>query len=157
MDKTLEAKLRERLKGKVLIVGIGNSMRSDDSSGPKIIEMLDGKVKAELFDAGEIPESHTGRILAAQADTILLIDAADFGAAPGDLAILEPEDCAGCSVSTHRMPLGLFSRYIKENSHADMFALGIQAAEIGLGEPMSPAVAHSVQHLAEFLEEVLRD
>ncbi len=148
-------KLRERLKGKVLLVGLGNSMRGDDGSGPKIIEMLDGKVKADLLDVGEVPESYTGRILAAQADTIVLIDAADFGAAPGDLAILEPEDFTGCSVSTHRMSLGLFSRYIKENSHADVFALGIQAAETGLGESMSPAVTRSVQNLAELFKEVL--
>jgi hydrogenase 3 maturation protease len=148
-------KLRERLKGKVLLVGLGNSMRGDDGSGPKIIEMLDGKVKADLLDAGEVPESYTGRILAAQADTILLIDAADFGAAPGDLAILEPEDLTGRAVSTHQIPLGLLIRYIKENSHADMFALGIQAAGTGLGESMSPAVARSVQKLAELLKEVL--
>jgi hydrogenase 3 maturation protease len=151
----LQDKLRERLKGKVLLVGLGNSMRGDDGSGPKIIEMLDGKVKADLLDVGEVPESYTGRILAAQADTIVLIDAADFGAAPGDLAILEPEDLTGRTLSTHQIPLGLLFRYIKEHSHADMFALGIQPAGTGLGESMSAAVTRSVQCLAEFLQEVL--
>jgi hydrogenase 3 maturation protease len=151
----LRDNLRERLKGRVLLVGIGNSMRGDDGIGPKIIQLLDGKVKAELMDVGEVPESYTDRIIAVQADTIVLIDAADFGATPGDLAIMDPKDFTGCAVSTHRMPLLVFFRYLQANTHADMFALGIQAAEIGLGESMSPAVARSVQFLAEFLEEVL--
>jgi hydrogenase 3 maturation protease len=151
----LKDKLRERLKGNVLFVGIGNSMRGDDGIGPKIIEMLEGKVKAGLIDVGEVPESYTDRILAAQADTIVLIDAVDVGVVPGDLAIMEAKDFTGCAVSTHRIPLGVFFRYIQQNSHADMFALGIQAAEIGLGASMSPAVTRSVQHLAELLREVL--
>ena len=139
----------------MLLVGIGNLLRGDDGLGPKIIAALEGKVKADLLDVGEVPESYTGKILAAHADTIVLIDAVDFGAAPGDLAILEPEDFAARTVSTHRMSLGLFSRYIQENSHADLFALGIQPAKIGLGESMSPAVARSVQGLAELLKGML--
>ncbi len=155
MDINLEGKLRERLRGKVLLVGVGNTMRGDDGIGPKIIEALGGKVNAELLDVGEVPESYIDKILAAQPDTIALIDAADFGAAPGEVAILEPEDLEGRALSTHQMPLGLFCRYIKERCHADMFALAVQVAGVGLGEPMSPAVWRSAQRLVGLLEGVL--
>lgn len=151
----IETELRRRLKGKVLLIGAGNTLRGDDGAGPAIIAALEGKVKAGLLDVGEAPESYFSTILAAQADTIVLLDAADFGAAPGDLAVLETEDIAGCGVSTHQIPLDVFFRFLKENSRAEMFALGIQPAQIGFGEPMSPAAADSVQALAELLQRIL--
>jgi hydrogenase 3 maturation protease len=151
----IRAELSRRLKGNVLLIGIGNTLRGDDNAGPALIESLEGKVKAGLLNAGEVPESYFNRILDAQADTIAVIDAADFGAAPGDVAILETEDIAGRSVSTHQMPLSLFFRFIKKYSRADIFALGIQPAHIAFGEPMSPEVATSVRALAELLGELL--
>jgi len=149
------AKLRARLKGKVLLVGIGNVMRGDDGAGPKLIELLDGKVKAALLDVGEVPESYTGKILAAGADTVVLLDAADFGAEAGRWAILEPEEFADRALSTHQLSLRLFCRFIKENSSAEVLALGIQPAGIELGDPMSAVVNQSVHELAGILEEQL--
>ena len=144
-----------RLKGRVLLIGAGNTLRGDDAAGPALIALLEGKVNASLLDVGEVPESYLSRILAAKADTIILIDAADFGAAPGDLAILEVQDAAGRCVSTHQMPMDLFFRYLGENSHAEMFVIGIQPAQIGFGEQMSPAVADSVRALADILQDLL--
>ena len=126
----IRTELSLRLKGNVLLIGIGNTLRSDDSAGPALIALLEGKVKAGLLDAGEVPESFFGRILDAQADAIVVIDAADFGGAPGDVAVLEMEDFAGRSASTHQLPLDLFFRCIKESSRAEIFALGIQPARI---------------------------
>jgi hydrogenase 3 maturation protease len=153
----IRTELSRRLKGNVLLIGTGNTLRGDDGAGPAVIEMLDGTVRASLLDVGEVPESHFTRILAVQADTIVIIDAADFGAVPGDVAILEAEDIAGCSISSHQMPMDLFFRYIRENSHAEMFALGIQPAQIGFGESMSPAVADSVRALAALLQDLLSE
>jgi len=148
--------LSRRLKGKVLLIGVGNTLRGDDGAGPAVLALLEGKVNAGLLDAGETPESYLSTIQDAGADTIVLIDAANFGAAPGDLAILEPEDIAHCALSTHQMPLDLFLRLIKADAGADAFALGIQPEQIGFGESMSPAVADSVRALAEVLQELLQ-
>jgi hydrogenase maturation protease len=151
----IEEELTRRLKGRVLLIGAGNTLRGDDGAGPEIIALLEGKVNASLLDVGEVPESYFSRILDAQADTIVFIDAANFGTAPGDLAILEAEDIAGCSISTHQMTVDLFFRYIRQNSHAELFALGIQPAHTGFGEPMSPEVAGSVHTIAELLQRLL--
>jgi hydrogenase 3 maturation protease len=153
--RDLGEELGRRLRGKVLLIGTGNPLRGDDGAGPAVISLLEGGVGACLLDAGEVPESYVGRILASGADTIVLIDASDFGAAPGDLAVLEPEDVARRCISTHQLPLNLFFRYLRENSRADMFALGIQPARIELGQSLSPAVADSVQALAGVLRALL--
>jgi hydrogenase 3 maturation protease len=151
----IEAELQGRLKGRVLLVGAGNTLRGDDGAGPAIIALLEGKVNASLLDVGEVPESYFSRIFDAQADTIVFLDAANFGGAPGDVAVLEPEDLAGFSVSTHQMPVDLFCRYIRQNSRAGLFVIGIQPAQIGFGEPMSSPVAESVHALADVLQKAL--
>jgi hydrogenase 3 maturation protease len=151
----LAEELRRRLKGKVLLVGAGNTLRGDDGAGPALIALLEGKTKASVIDVGETPENYIGRIVAAAPDTIVFVDAADFGAQPGDMAVLEPEDMAGCGISTHRMPLNLFFRFLKERSRADAFALGIQPAQIGFGEAIGPEVASSVKALASLLQDLM--
>jgi hydrogenase 3 maturation protease len=151
----IESDLRKRLTGSVLLIGAGNTLRGDDGAGPAIIALLEEKVSASLLDVGEVPESYFSKILAVQANTIVFMDAANFGGNPGDLAILETGDIAGCSISTHQMPVDLFFRYIKQNSQADIFAIGIQPAQIGFGEPMSPEVAETVEALAELLQRLL--
>jgi hypothetical protein len=53
------------------------------------------------------------------------------------------------------MPVDLFFRYIKQNSQAELFAVGIQPARIGFGEPMSPEIEESIQALARLLQGIL--
>lgn len=151
----IEAELRRRLNGRVLLIGAGNTIRGDDGAGPALMALLEGKVDAALLDAGEIPENFFSRILGEEADTIVFVDAANFGGAPGDVAVLEPEDIAGCGISTHRMPVDYFFGYIRQNSRAELFAVGIQPAQIGFGDPMSPEVEQSVGALAGLLQDIL--
>jgi hydrogenase 3 maturation protease len=149
--------LKARLQGTVLVVGIGNTLRGDDGFGPRMIERLEGKVSARLLDVGEVPESYVGRVLEQKARTILVLDAADIGEAAGTVAILEAEDLAECNVSTHQMSLELFFRYLRENSHADVFALGVQPKQISLGSEMSPEVESTAELLSEVLIELLSE
>jgi hydrogenase 3 maturation protease len=151
----LSEELERRLKGKVLLIGAGNTLRGDDCAGPAVIAALEGKTQASLIDAGAAPENYLGLIIRAAPDTIVFIDAADFGARPGDVAVLETEDMASCGISTHQMPLNLFFRYLRENSQAEAFAIGIQPAQIGFGETIGPEVASSVEALAKILQDLL--
>jgi len=149
--------LKARLKGPVLVVGIGNTLRGDDGFGPRMLERLEGKVSARLLDVGEVPESYLGRVLEQKARTILVLDAADIGEAAGTVTILDGDDLAGCNVSTHQMPLELFFRFVRENSQADVFALGVQPKQISLGSEMSPEVETTAGILSEVLIELLRE
>ena len=149
--------LKARLKGPVLVVGIGNTLRGDDGFGPRMLERLEGKVSARLLDVGEVPESYLGRVLEQKARTILVLDAADIGEAAGTVTILDGDDLAGCNVSTHQMPLELFFRYVRENSHADIFALGVQPKQISLGSEMTAEVESTTGILSEVLIELLSE
>jgi hydrogenase 3 maturation protease len=76
-------KLKEIIKDKTLILGIGNSMKQDDGVGPTVISKL--KIKNEklkmnvkLLDGGMAPENYTGKIKQLKPDTLIIIDAVDF-------------------------------------------------------------------------------
>jgi hydrogenase 3 maturation protease len=151
----LAEELQSRLHGKVLIIGAGNSLRGDDGAGPAFITLLEGQTGAVLIDAGDAPESCTGKVLSAAPDAIVFVDAANFGGSPGDVIVLEPDDMAGCAISTHQMPLNLFFQYLRGNCSADILGLGIQPAQIEFGESMNSAVVESIEALAHIFKELL--
>jgi hydrogenase maturation protease len=77
-----------------LVVGLGNRLLSDDSAGPLVIDRLCTRAeicaKASLIDGGTIglgllPSIESGA-------SLIAIDAARFGAAPGTVRVFEGED-----------------------------------------------------------------
>ena len=56
----------------------------------------------------------------------------------------------------HGVPRETF-RYLRENSHADVFALGVQPKQISLGSEMSPEVESTAAILSEVLIELLSE
>ncbi|GAG05135.1 unnamed protein product, partial [marine sediment metagenome] len=55
--------LRGELKGKIVLLGVGNRIRGDDAAGPELIEILkkrppDVGKEIFLFDGEEVPENY---------------------------------------------------------------------------------------------------
>ena len=93
--------LHARLGRSVVVMGIGNPERSDDGAGLLVAglvadaaprDALPGGRRVTVLMAEEVPESWVGPAAAARPDTVLMVDAADLGAAPGSVALREPED-----------------------------------------------------------------
>ncbi len=148
--------LQKRLKGKrTLILGIGNTMRGDDGVGPALIERLQGKVSATLIDGGEVPENYLGPIEAAKPEVVLIVDAADLKAQPGDAALIELEQLAQTGISTHNASLGLFASVVKQLTGADILALAVQPKHNSFGTGISEEVGRTLEWLAVELEEII--
>ena len=58
------------------LVGIGNSLRSDDGVGSILAQRLAGRLSVNVFDAGMAVENHLGRILRDTPALIVFIDLA---------------------------------------------------------------------------------
>lgn len=147
--------LQDKIKGKTLIIGVGNTLRGDDGLGPFLINQLNGKIIADLLDAGEIPESYLGRIIDSQPDTIIVVDAVDMQASPGTIAIVEIEELAKVSWSTHRLSLALFMKYVQENTSSVIFLVGVQPGTTELGRKMTPPIEETLQVLVRYFIDVL--
>lgn len=153
----LVSEIREKIKGNVTIVGIGNIMRADDGLGPKLIELVKGSgVKARLFDCGTAPENYAIPILSSAADTIIFVDAADMGRAPGDIAILRLEEISRVTFSTHSPSPRLFIDLLKTGKDdLNIFFISIQPKSTSLGAHLSGEVMQSLEMLKDALTEAL--
>jgi len=81
-------------KTAALVVGLGNRLLSDDSAGPLVVDRLgaqaDGRGPAEFVDGGTIGLALLPLIESAA--SLIAVDAARFGAAPGCVRVFEGED-----------------------------------------------------------------
>lgn len=147
--------LAENLRGRVKLVGIGHPRRGDDGAGPALIRRLEGRVRAELLDASEVPESYAGKIAAGKPDVILLVDAVDFGAEPGALALLERAALPERLATTHGVPLALLMRFLEAESGAKVLLLGLQPKQTEFGSTLSREMVETLTALADWLAQEL--
>jgi len=152
---SLEAQLRKRLSGRVVLVGIGNVLRGDDGAGHLLARLTEGRVKGRVIDAEEVPENVLGPIIASEPDTIVLVDAVDLGAEPGAIALLEADQVAGYPPTTHRVPLNLLMDYLHRRTGADVFLVAIQPRDVAMYGLMSPEVIEAVARLSRLIKVLL--
>jgi len=145
-----------KLRGSAtVIVGIGNILKGDDGAGPLVCEQLKrGKVCADLIDAGTVPENYIQPIIKKALKNLLVIDAIDFGAPPGTIKIFKPEQLNSHAISTHTLSPRLFVDMVCQNIKLDVYFVGIQPAQVQLGQSISPQVSQAIQHLSQVLTEV---
>lgn len=140
--------LRHRIRDKrLVIVGVGNSLRGDDGLGPALVKRLQDKASAVLVDAGDVPENYLGVIQAAQPQAVLLVDAVDLGGEPGDCGLIEIDQLGGTSTTTHNASLALAAHVMQADTGADVFVLGIQPERRTFGEGLSASVKLTLDYM----------
>lgn len=153
----LAAQIKSKIKGKVTIAAIGNIIRGDDGLGPKLIEILKArKIRAGLFDCGTAPENYIFPMLTSLCDTLILVDAASMNIEPGLCRVLDVENIANVSFSTHSPSPRLFIDLLKMGKEdLNIFIISIQPKDTSLGSPMSPEVLKGLEILADALCEAI--
>jgi len=143
--------LKNILKGKVVILCVGNSERGDDGAGPHLAGAIKGRVPYEVIDAGSAPENWTGVVTGLKPDTIVMVDAVYFEGEPGEIKIFSGEDLRSGKISTHDVSPKLLIEYLKESTKADIYVLGIKPQSNKLGEGLSPCVKLALNNLSKTL------
>lgn len=146
----LAAEIRKRIRGAACIVAIGNIMRADDGLGSKLIELLKARAaNARLVDCGTAPENYIFPILSTNCDTIILVDAADLGMAPGAAKVLDLDSIMNISFSTHAPSPRLFTDLLRTGKpDLTIFVVSVQPKSTLLGGPLSPEVLQGLDVLA---------
>ncbi len=157
--------LREALRGffkppegrRVVLVGIGSPIRHDDAAGLRVLELLGGRVPENvlLLRTEIVPESYTGAIRDFNPSHVLLLDAANFDGEPGEARIIPRDMIANATVSTHSLPLHIFIDYVRRSICERVALLGIQGADISLGEGMTPEVEKGALLVADAIKDSL--
>lgn len=151
MTHTHILKLKEKLKGKVLFIGIGNTLRGDDGAGPELIKRLKHNDRYSLMDVGEVPENYLQKIVNEKPDTIVMVDTVGLGKTPGEIEILQQKNIVDNSLSTHNASLKIVIQYIKSEINADIILLGIQPKTIEFGKSISLEVSKSIDEIIKAL------
>jgi hydrogenase 3 maturation protease len=151
VEQLPEKQLKEFLQGQVCLFGIGNRHWRDDGVGSFLAEEIEGHAGVNVVDAGCVPENHLERVAATHPDTILMLDATDFGGKPGQVRLLYPDKVAWSGLSTHAGSLQMLARYLHARTQANIALLAIQPAVMASGEGLSPDVARTVRLLQQRL------
>jgi hydrogenase 3 maturation protease len=139
------------LKGRVCILGFGNRLWRDDGVGSYIAEALQDCPGLDAVDGGFVPENHLEIVAAKNPDSILMIDAADFGGEPGEVRLLQPGDVALTGISTHAGSPQMLGKYLEARTGARVALLAIQPKDTSEGDELSPEVSATLKELLEKL------
>ena len=155
-DEGLEEELRNWLSDVSIIVvaGIGNAIRCDDYVGVRVVEGLRGKTSCavHLIECETVPESFVDEIVSIQPSHVLLIDAAVLGLRPGTAHLYDVEEVANVpSISTHTLPLRVFSDYVGTLTGARVALLLIEPRCMDFGDVMSTEVQEAAARVEKAL------
>jgi len=112
-----------------------------------------------VLAAGTNPERHVTWISQAGFDQVLFLDALDFGAEPGTVALLDSAEMRARypQISTHRIALGTLAELIEAGNRTRVWLLGVQPASLRRGAGLSSKASKTVELLSELLREVHRN
>ncbi len=155
-----EKKLKEWLSNalRVVVAGIGNSIRMDDFIGVKVVRDLQGRVSKNvlLIECETVPESFLQQIADFKPSHVLIVDAAVMGLRPGEYRFVKSEHLRVFpAISTHTLPLRVFCDYLAETVGAKVALLLIEPKNVDFGEGLSEEVEAAGHRIADFLAEIL--
>ena len=159
---------------KILIAGVGNTLRADDGFGVEVAHKLEGRqLPAEV----SVVETGIGGIALVQElqsgyDALVVIDCVDLGRPPGNVMLIEPEvvDVNALNWSERHDLLADMHLATPERAMMLARALGVLPAKVlmvgcqpvdpdavgqGLSAPVAAAVDVAVAEIIRHVEELL--
>jgi hydrogenase 3 maturation protease len=155
--------LKKFLRGykKIVILGIGNEIKGDDSLGPiiaqKSLSLFDKIKNITVFDGGTVPENYTGLIRKENPTHIILVDAVDMKKDPGHIRVVKKEEIANYNISTHAMPLSFLIKYMETTVSAQIILVGVQPKSMVFAEPISKEVEESINEVIATFDKLIKE
>jgi hydrogenase 3 maturation protease len=143
-------------KGRTLVITLGSTLRADDGVGPYVCAHVKfARPELRLLDAGTTPESVAQTAIDWKPDKIILIDAAHFQGAAGEVRVIPLEAINQSTViSTHSFPLSVTFSIVKEDTKAELVVIGVQAKSLDYKEGLSPEAEESASKLAAYFNKI---
>lgn len=140
---------------KLIILGVGNELKSDDGIGPFIInKLIEENIQKDnllFINAETVPENFTGKIRKENPSHVIIVDACLMGCEPGEMKIVDKDDFASIGISTHSMSLSYFVKYLEKDTDFKVIFVGIEPETMDWGENPTPNVEKTAY---EFIETV---
>ena len=143
---------------KLALIGVGNPLRRDDQVGLEIVHQFNSRVqdpRVLIIESESVPENYLDTIVTFTPSHILILDAALINLSPGATQFVESIPEIPTSISTHTLPLYLFTSYLQRVLDTKIGFLLIQPKDITFGEGLSPEVQETVPLIITTLLDLL--
>jgi hydrogenase 3 maturation protease len=152
--ESFEEELEAILKGarKTVVMAVGDELDPRDCLGHlagRRISALNLKA-VDVLLTSQMPENFTSVVRRMKPSHVVLIDAAEMGRSPGDVAIIDAGKISATRVSTHAMPLSVLMEYLEKELKVKVALVGIQptaSEEYGEAE-QPPAIQRGIERIA---------
>jgi hydrogenase maturation protease len=138
---------------RMLLAGMGNRNRGDDGFGPYIVDNIQESDNLRKIDCTIYPENYLNKMIDESPDLIIFLDAVKR---EGSQAILlrneEILENNSISISTHNLPLSAIYEYLKANTQARIWFLGVRPISFEKMSETTKKVAHKIINALNFLD-----
>lgn len=144
---------------KLIILGVGNELKSDDGVGPFIIKRLTDEVVQNegliFIDAQTVPENFTGKIRKENPTHVIIVDACLMDKKPGEMQIVDKYNFANIGISTHSMSLSYFVKYLEKDTDFKIIFVGIEPETMDWGDEPTSEVKNAAFEFIEILKGII--
>jgi hydrogenase maturation protease len=136
----------------ILVIGLGNAVMTDDALGPRVVEALQARFdfpsEVSVLDGGTLGLDLLPRLEGV--GRLLIVDALEMGARPGEVFRLEGEEVPrafASKLSVHQMGVQDLLAVAELQGHlpAELVVWGVQPGSIEMGLELTPAVAAALE------------
>jgi hydrogenase 3 maturation protease len=128
---------------KILFVGIGNLLKTDDAVGVYVSSNIKNSATISSLTVEVSIENYIGKINTIDPDILVLIDCVDMKSAPGTHKLMSISKIEDLTFNTHNISLKRLSEFFK----MPVYLLGIQPERINFGENMSYLVKEEAERI----------
>ncbi|MCM8792025.1 MAG: hydrogenase maturation protease [Candidatus Omnitrophica bacterium] len=151
-------RIRPYLKTPLLILGMGNTLRSDDGMGVILARKLKRNTNFTVWEVGSNLENYLGKIIKQKPSSIIIIDALDFGGRAGEIRMFRPQDLNTVNLGfTHNSPLFLAINYLQTRIKINIIILAVQPKRLDLNRRMTHQVRNSIKRIEDFFLKIAPD
>jgi hydrogenase 3 maturation protease len=142
-------KLLSQKDKKVLFVGIGNVLKTDDGVGVYISRKIKNSDHISSLTAEVSIENYIGKINSLNPDILVIIDCVDMRSLPGTYKLLHIGMIQDLTFNTHNISLNKLSEFFS----MPVFILGIQPEKIDFGENLSYLVVQVADNIIQLINQ----
>jgi len=137
----------------MLLCGMGNRDRGDDGFGSYIVDKIQESDSLRKIDCTIYPENYLNKMIYESPDLIIFLDAVKREGSQGILLrnqeILENNPI---SISTHNLPFSSIYEYLKANTGAKIWFLGVPPISFDKMSDITKNIAHKIINAVNFLD-----
>ena len=134
---------------RLLFIGVGNVLKSDDGVGVVICRQIVERPGILALCVEVSIENYIGKINSLEPGELILIDCMDLGSVPGTSRLLGLDDVEDITFNTHNISLGRLGDFFT----CPCYVLGIQPESLEFGESLSPPVEEASRAIIQLINQ----